>query len=81
MHLCRSIAFGAFLSVQVFAQASELEDWVEEDPTQPAQPADQTYAEPASQPYVEPAAQQYVEPAPAYVEPDSQQYAAPAPAY
>ena len=81
MHLCRSIAFGAFLSVQVFAQASELEDWVEEDPTQPAQPADQTYAEPASQPYVEPAAQQYVEPAPAYVEPDSQAYVEPAPAY
>ena len=81
MHLCRSIAFGAFLSVQVFAQASELEDWVEEDSTQPAQPADQTYAEPASQPYVEPAAQQYVEPAPAYVEPDSQAYVEPAPAY
>ena len=82
MHLCRTIAFGALLSVQVFAQTSELEDWVEEDPIQPVQPAPQPNVEPAPQPYAEPATQQYVEPAPqTYAEPAAQQYVEPAPTY
>ncbi|MBR6378816.1 MAG: hypothetical protein IKS02_02455 [Fibrobacter sp.] len=61
------------MSVQVFAQNSELEDWVEEDPTQPVQPATQPYVEPAPQSNVEPATQPYAEPAPAY-EPPQQTY-------